>query len=167
MAVRGTERCAECAKAKSAEAAVCPHCGFNRSAPGTSQRRDRLEVSMDEAAALLAVNAPPQIGEESFARRFFTARGEGGWFWVDLALMVLTLPLVVGVGILILATWPMRRRVQWRYIESTLVGAFGGVGVLLAGWELSLTTEAFWVTCVAWSALAGRVFLRRRRLPQL
>lgn len=168
-----TSRCTTCEKAKSAKAVVCPHCGAAdtsldprdheaaaRKAQRAAGEKERAPLSGLEAGQLMEGAAPRRVFWADF---FLPSPLRGAWLWVDLALIVLTLPLALGVFVsLVRAAGEPHRTVtvSGLFFENALIALLGGVIVLwLAGRAEQLTVVAP-IIGVATLALAARAWLR-------
>jgi hypothetical protein len=159
-------------------AVVCPHCGDahpdrdermpvvrrepppepvaarKKIAPGT--------VTREEAAALLAASGVPSR-PPAFWKDFFLPhpRLGGALVLVDLALIVLTLPLVAGI-VVTLASGKSRKRiatVSGTYVANMGIALLGGVVLLVVGWSVDRLDVVWPLVLVGTLALLARVAL--------
>lgn len=172
-----TTRCATCDKPKSAKAVVCPHCGATNAlldprdhdavqrkadrAKEAGGKGERSKLSSAEAGLLMETSAP----ERAFWADFFLpARyARGVWLWIDLALIVLTLPLILGVVVSLFRPPGEPRRtvtVSGLFAENVLVALLGGASVLAIGWHAEQLAIVGPIVGVATLALAARVWIR-------
>ncbi len=160
--------CPACAKPVSDVAAKCPHCGGviasrDPRVPRDVAAKKPLVVDADEARALLAVAGVERRERPSFWRDFLMPHDRlfGAAWLLDAALIVATLPLVVGI----VATLFTRRAGEPRvatvtgfFTENALVAVLGGVVVLASAW--GALDVALPIVIGAWVAFAIRVGLR-------
>lgn len=162
--------CPHCGKKRSPIAVVCPHCGEADASrdprqptrkPGSSTRPS----STSSDASILQSRAA-HVG---LWNGFFlpSPHLSGLPLAIDLALIVLTLPLVLGVALV----WISRRLPHWRrpwldtgnaWGHSVLVSFLGGLVIAAIGEASGELTAAMGVVGVAWGALLARVWLRAR-----
>lgn len=166
--------CAACGGPKSPKAVVCPHCGARdaaldprdpelvaRKAAGPTKGKPRVELSTEEARALIG-GEPPR--ESPFATLFLPSpRLRGYWPLVDLVLIVLTLPLAIGLLVSLVRPRHAHRRTfsySGLLLENFLIAVLGGGVILALGYQLELTAYTGPVVAVGVLALALRAYLR-------
>lgn len=163
--------CPKCGKPMSITVVRCPHCGAiepdrDPRVPTAVADREPAKLSPAEAAVLLETGSEPH----SFARDFFlpSANLHGWRSALDVLLLLLSLPLALGVAITLVPTLRRHRRpvTTGHIAENVIVALLGGVMVLIFAWrghqlEAALPTVGF-----AALALAGRVALRIKGMPE-
>jgi len=166
--------CPACSRPMSDTAVHCPHCG--EACPGRDVRaasvtleRDRPKpvggLSKEEAAALLAAGG---AGDRpaSFWGDFLRPdlRLPTALFFLDLVLVVVTLPLLAGILATLFMGRSRDRKATYsgNWLEKLAIGALGGGVVLASCMFYDWFSTAAVVVVAAWGALAGRATLRAR-----
>jgi len=159
--------CSTCGKPKSQTAVVCPHCGAidanldpREQGPKLPPGRRLHDLSKAEAAALVGGVGTSRAGWREFFLPAAALRGP--LVVLDVVLLVLALPLLLGVGLSLMRRRPGTQLDTPRstYVEHVILGVLAAVVILVLAGQADLFDEAAPAVAVSVAALLARVGLR-------